>query len=803
MKTALIEPRIIESAKASRTAVIFLPRWAELADVADSLSQLCPDYSFMVLDADALDACFAESSDYSVEGQIYELIQEHLTAQGQSDADTVVIGMAEEAYTAVLYGAQHNFHAVISLGSSWQPSRRPACLLKAPAPRMPHGHAEDIAHFEGSRLRRLISNGNSKHGNYYVFQADPAQPASPALEILDQLAARHNVNIIRASSERIRNEIDLCLYKTSMVASLLNSLAHGIAPRIGYISSGDRPYTWMEREQILNAQRSSRALISDLHPPELKNDRLYPQGYAAIRGYAAQGYGSQNVTLHFHDGNDAHKYPMGSLIRADLSKKLYKQLFIDYSATAFASARHEGISLAELPDAAHTLELSVLNSGTELKDRLGSGRPFSRFSVHEGNLYQLVGDYQSTTLTKRSLPGARHGAALFRLEEAEIRGNRFVLRGAFAVEGIQLTSETDHHYILTLQDGDTASSYELASHHLENGKPEDWQGDYGWAGFSTGTESGLELGSLPASTFTAHVSLYVNGLVYSEPLDVNIEAQAVYAALGQDGATASRPSVSVLGSCVSRDNFNSRIMPDWRSFFELGPVHYQMSLVSLMSPAMAFDHPDFALMNDHDRQVTERDFSKVFKDEISTARPDVLVVDLFADARFSCIQYLDGFITDNVWKLPTAPGFYSSLDSTMRVGLEHDRDQFLFYFENACLALQDFLKQNSPHTVVVLNSARAVFEYNDSGRRAWFAREGNVRLNENWQQLEEIFVRIFKPIVLSSMTAAMQSDKHHPWGPASVHYEKLFYRRFRQQLLQKLGYTAEFSLQADSATGVR
>lgn len=58
-------------------------------------------------------------------------------------------------------------------------------------------------------------------------------------------------------------------------------------------------------------------------------------------------------------------------------------------------------------------------------------------------------------------------------------------------------------------------------------------------------------------------------------------------------------TVGVFGSCVSRDLFNSKIVPNYKTFFQIISYSQRTSIISLMQNSVNFDEMDILSENNH------------------------------------------------------------------------------------------------------------------------------------------------------------------------------------------------------------
>ena len=116
------------------------------------------------------------------------------------------------------------------------------------------------------------------------------------------------------------------------------------------------------------------------------------------------------------------------------------------------------------------------------------------------------------------------------------------------------------------------------------------------------------------------------------------------------------------GSCLTRDNFNGRFNPEWRTYFAVVASANQSSIISLMSPPIDAPIEPLRPMRAYDRWNIHSDLAKEFLPALADTRPSLLVLDFQADVRFGVAQLPDGrYFTDHHWKTRQTD-FYARLD---------------------------------------------------------------------------------------------------------------------------------------------
>jgi hypothetical protein len=235
-------------------------------------------------------------------------------------------------------------------------------------------------------------------------------------------------------------------------------------------------------------------------------------------------------------------------------------------------------------------------------------------------------------------------------------------------------------------------------------------------------------------------------------------------------SSAAPVRVAVLGSCVSRDLFNSRFNPYYKDLFECVALSNQVSMISLMSGAVDLPAELMADLDEYSRREVTREVTRSFLDELVTQRPDYLLVDLFADVHFGCFQVDGRYLTKNRWKIMNTR-FYAEADKVDLLP-DSDPEAYLRVWREAVDQLFAFLAAELPDTQIVLHRARNVTKSvaEDGTVRPLGRHAQLVAMNTWWQRLDDELAARGVERVLDLFHDGMTSADGHPWGPFAVHY---------------------------------
>lgn len=671
-----------------------------------------------------------------------------------------------------------------------------------------------ISELDG-QLAKLVDQDRNASKNIYVITS-PADETRyyPEATTLSKILSRYEgFRLIQTNSPIVGHHIAVSRYNVPLYISLLNLLADGFTPKLEGRQVKDAKFDSLGgdlRKAIGNGSHNvdhSELALSSLSPVWMPGQlraavksvnlderaRLRLNGYAVINGLPSDRYGLAEYTLVLRQkfgSRNAVRFPLGVLKDPELSSMLYNSKPIDYSHGAIATQQQRGINVTDLPKGQYEVGLEAKRDGqTKAIERVAAPK-HEKWVVSGSSLICSRSDGKSWEIISTSSVGRPITDCYFELKQCAIQDGRLYVEGYFIPYGGNYIQWNDISYYLVLEreqepSGITATyTFELA-----NGKKQDASRKSGetWrqqqtAYFATRKYAGLDLNEIHPGTYRVTITGRKGDDVFSRGLKKGIRVES-----SSFNQLDTKPAVGIIGSCVSRDNFNTKLSPFWRQYWTLGPTFYQSSLVSLMSPPV--DHSDlsFGDLELHDRAVTQADFSKEFLSELEFARPQILLVDLFADMRFGVTRFRNSWVTRNELKLLQSKDFLED-ESAVSLGRRWNPDKYLDIFRESVEALQSFIANRTPNTVVCLNRARNVYLHRAPDERgAVFDLKLIRSQNEFWRELDQIFIDSFDPAMVDPLDAEVQGDSAHRWGPGPVHYESDYYTSFHPRLRKAIG----------------
>ncbi len=255
-------------------------------------------------------------------------------------------------------------------------------------------------------------------------------------------------------------------------------------------------------------------------------------------------------------------------------------------------------------------------------------------------------------------------------------------------------------------------------------------------------------------------------------------------------------TVAVVGSCITRDNFNRRFNPSYKSWYAVGSTTNQSSMIALMSPAVDEPWQPVTEMKPYGLWNVRSDLSREILDLLPAEQPDFLVLDFFGDIHFGVVRLGDGrYVTDNRWRLRKTDLYLRLLEDPEAVSLrwQDDADAYFDLWTEAMDRFAAFLAERSPRTRVVVHcgfNALEVLESGESvprpfgptGAAGKAARAEARRANAFWRRLNDHAKTAYGWEHIDLSGEYYVTFPEHPWGPFDVHYTMDYYRRFQAEL---------------------
>lgn len=252
-------------------------------------------------------------------------------------------------------------------------------------------------------------------------------------------------------------------------------------------------------------------------------------------------------------------------------------------------------------------------------------------------------------------------------------------------------------------------------------------------------------------------------------------------------------SVAVLGSCITRDNFNSRFNADWKRWYQVGPTTNQSSMIALMSPPVDLPWKPVREMKPYGLWNVESDLSREILDLLREDQPDFVVLDFFGDVHFGVLRMADGrYLTNNRWRIHKTD-LYERLiadESTQVIRWQDDPHAYFTLWTEAMDRFAAYVAEHCPRTRVVVHCGFNAVEVMEPGRdvparmqlKGKPPRAEGVAGSRFWARLNDHATSAYGWETIDLRDEWYVSFTDHPWGAFAVHYTLDYYHRFQAEL---------------------
>ena len=244
--------------------------------------------------------------------------------------------------------------------------------------------------------------------------------------------------------------------------------------------------------------------------------------------------------------------------------------------------------------------------------------------------------------------------------------------------------------------------------------------------------------------------------------------------------------VAILGSCISRDNFNSQFNSNYSMFFKCVLHQHQSTFLSIMSDPIPFKEDSYTnTFRDFDKWVLRTECTKEFLPLLKERQPDYLLIDLYGDV-YSGVHRLgeNTFITDN----PKYSRYQQIQSACEKLRIDTDTEAYMQLWKEKVNLFFEYLYEHNKSTKVILVRTR----FNDKladGRNLNEIRANLKlrtidihRINSLLDKMENYILDNYKIGSLDMTDKQYLIAPNHAWGPFYCHYTSDFYHDFFNKL---------------------
>lgn len=249
-------------------------------------------------------------------------------------------------------------------------------------------------------------------------------------------------------------------------------------------------------------------------------------------------------------------------------------------------------------------------------------------------------------------------------------------------------------------------------------------------------------------------------------------------------------NISIIGSCQSRDMFNSKFVENYKEYFTVSSYFTMTSMLSLMSGPIDYNY-DKLLRAGFKETLLEhwfQQFEKTMLKTLESVKPDILLMDFYADARRGAISYAGEYFTDRN-KMLKEKDIIDFNKLGIRYNYLENKEDFFMMWKNAFDRFMDFMKMKLPNTQIIINTVKGTnIVENDKGEKYYSEKIKHL----NIAAMNEIWTRMDNYAVDKYHLKALRFEKEYTLDPnylfggvgyATVHFHDGYYKDCFAKLL--------------------
>lgn len=245
--------------------------------------------------------------------------------------------------------------------------------------------------------------------------------------------------------------------------------------------------------------------------------------------------------------------------------------------------------------------------------------------------------------------------------------------------------------------------------------------------------------------------------------------------------------VSILGSCLLRDIFNSKFVPNYSEHFQVDSYFARTTIPSLMSKAYDYDIKDFEKRFDALRfEYFYTECSKCMLSIFENNDSDYLLVDFYADAYYGTCEYEGAYYSNWVFKKFLKAGIADPKKGFKVYNYENNTDE---YYDIWCEAFDRFYEYANiyfPRTKIVINGIKGSNQITQDGKLIGVQQPNKSIdiLNELWSKFDNYCVEKYNiPIITYEKTYTLDPNYIFGLNKEFVHFHLEYYRDAYNKLL--------------------
>lgn len=241
-------------------------------------------------------------------------------------------------------------------------------------------------------------------------------------------------------------------------------------------------------------------------------------------------------------------------------------------------------------------------------------------------------------------------------------------------------------------------------------------------------------------------------------------------------------NISIIGSCQSRDLFNSKFVANYKELFQVQSYYTMTSMLSVMSKPVKYNFRKLVTsgLSDYQMEHWYYELEKPMLKTLESLQPDVILMDFYADARYGARFYGGEYVVDRLAKLR-----HKDIIRWDKFGIVYSYTQntedFITMWKNRFDRFMMFANEKLPNTQIIINTVKGTNVVLDKDGNKYFSpkiEDLDVdEINHVWEIMDNY-------AIVQHKLKALRFEKEYYLDPeydfglgvAMVHFHKEYYQ---------------------------
>ncbi|MFI8414656.1 hypothetical protein ACIGB6_19605 [Paeniglutamicibacter gangotriensis] len=454
---------------------------------------------------------------------VQALIQHMLNERKLEKSECTLAGFSKGASASLYHGLKYDYSNIITAAprmnmASANETRHPDVYENMIGPGGPK-----LVSATDRLIPDLLGSCRNKNKNIYLFTSKSDYQYTSEIEPFVELYKKYdNFNYVLTDSPLVKEHIDVTWYNLPLIIATLTALSEGAAPRFGMVRNGDTSRTLRGGETPgIREVRDRREAVAGFSSLRIRGTRVFPIGWAFIKGFDASTYKSLNRELILKSANHQQVVRLGGLHDPRRSAQFFENEYVDYSKVKFASLHEAGFDLKELPNGRYSVLIKIEHDKITKVLKNFDLPALGRRTLVGNSIVHLETTNGGLFLVKQPVFQPVRSSNLFYVKSQWSQDSLFHIEGYFAVHGQPASEWSDLNYYLVIRDKMSKDIIKVISiakddKSVINAFMDSDYLDYSKCFFTTPKYLGVNVGNVDLNECDLFISLATAGGVYTK-----------------------------------------------------------------------------------------------------------------------------------------------------------------------------------------------------------------------------------------------------------------------------------------------